>query len=81
MILDFADAPDDPVKRVFWLAELERIVAEEIAEQYQRAYFTARLQGTLDAAIDFGPHARRRVIEMTRRENERRGRTVRWGDL
>jgi hypothetical protein len=30
--------------------------------------------------VSAGPYARKRVLAMTRRENRRRGRSVRWGD-
>lgn len=80
MILNLADAPRDPLERVMWLSGVNEAVRHELVEAFGGAYFEARLHGQLEAAITAGPHGRKRVLAFTRAENERRGRTVRWGD-
>lgn len=80
VLLDFTDAPEDALRRIFWLGELAKLVDAEIDEQLQQAYFQARIEGRALAAIELAPHNKRDFIAMTRRENERRGRLVRWGD-
>jgi hypothetical protein len=74
--LDLRRAPVDPVQRILWLAEA--LVEADLA--MAEAYFEARLQGQLEDAIARGPHSRKAALAMTRQENERRGRQVRWGD-
>jgi uncharacterized membrane protein len=79
-LLDYDDAPDDALQRIIWLADLEDLVRDEIDLQLQVAYFDARLQGRLEIALEIAPHGRKTLLAMTRRENEARGRQIRWGD-
>lgn len=80
MILNLDGAPKDPIERVLWLSGVNEQVRKELDEAFAEAYFEARLQRRLDAAIAAGPHARKRVLAYTRHENQKRGRTVRWND-
>jgi hypothetical protein len=79
-ILNMADAPDDPIARVIWLGGVHEQAEKELADAFAAAYFEARLQRRLDSAVEVGPHSRKRVLAFTRAENQRRGRSVRWGD-
>lgn len=79
-ILNLSAAPEDPVQRIMWLSGVAEAARAELDEAFGAAYFDARLEGRLDIAIKAGPYARKRVLAYTRAENERRGRTVRWGD-
>lgn len=79
-LLSLSDAPDDPVERLMWLTGARETLDRELLQAFGEAYFNARLEGRLEAAIAAGPYARKRVLAFTRHENERRGRTVRWGD-
>ena len=80
MMLNMDDAPSDPIERLMWLTGAKAQVAKELEQEFREAYFNARIQGRLDAAVSAGPYARKRVLAFTRAENEKRGRTVRWGD-
>jgi ribosomal protein L15E len=80
MLLRLDDAPSDPIERVVWLSGVKEQVNKELDAAFEDAYFEARMQQRLDAAITAGPHAKKRVLAYTRRANEKRGRTVRWGD-
>jgi hypothetical protein len=79
-ILNLDDAPLTPVERVMWLSGVAEAVRTELDAAFAAAYYDARLQGLLDSAVEAGPHARKRVLAYTRSENNRRGRTVHWGD-
>lgn len=79
-ILNLDDAPKDPVARVMWLSGVKAQAYMELDAAFAEAYFEARLQQQLDAAIAAGPYARKRALAFTRNENERRGRVVRWND-
>jgi hypothetical protein len=79
-ILNLSAAPEDPVERVMWLSGVAEAAHAELDEAFADAYFEARLEGRLETAIKAGPYAKKRVLAYTRAENERRGRTVRWGD-
>lgn len=79
-ILNLDDAPADPIERIMWLSGVAEAVRRELDAEYAEAYFNARLQRRLQAAIDVGTHSRRQVLAYTRAENERRARIVRWGD-
>lgn len=79
-LLNLDSAPSDPIERIMWLSGVKEQAAAELAEAFADAYFTARLQRRLEAAVKAGPYARKRVLALTRRENQRRGRTIRWGD-
>lgn len=80
MILNLDDAPRDPIERIVWLSGVREQALSELDKEFADAYFQARLRGQLEAAISAGPYARKRVLAYTRHENQRRGRTVRWGD-
>jgi hypothetical protein len=80
MLVDFSEAPRDPLRRLLWLSGVKEKVTAEMDEAWAGAYYDARLQRQLDAALSMDLHSRKRVMAYTRAENERRGRTVRWGD-
>lgn len=80
MILNLDEAPDDPIERIMWLTGVHEQAERELSAAFASAYFDARFQGELEAAVAAGPHARKRVLAFTRAENQRRGRAVRWGD-
>jgi hypothetical protein len=79
-ILNLSEAPKDPIRRVMWLSGVKEQALKELDDAFAKAYFTARMERRLDAAIEAGPYARKRVLSLTRRENQKRGRPVRWGD-
>lgn len=79
-LLNLDNLPDDPIEAVVWLGGVAEQVRKELDLAFGQAYFDARLQGQLNAAILAGPYAKKRVLAYTRAENERRGRLVRWGD-
>lgn len=79
-ILNLDQAPVDALERLLWLSGVAEEAKAELDYAYRVAYFDARLERRLDAAIGLGLHRPRRVLAMTRAENERRGRSVRWGD-
>ena len=79
-LLNLADLPSDPIEQIMWLTGVQDQVTKELDTAYRNAYFEARLQHRLESAISAGPHARKKVLAYTRQENEKRGRTVRWGD-
>lgn len=80
MILRLDEAPKDPVERIMWLSGVMDAVREELDAAFEEAYFEARLQRRLEAAIAAGPYARKRALAFTRHANQKRGRTVRWND-
>jgi hypothetical protein len=80
MLLNLEQMPTDPIERVMWLSGVKEQVTRELDDQFSEAYFQARLEHRLETAIKAGPFAKKRVLAYTRRENQRRGRTVRWGD-
>lgn len=80
MLLRLDDAPKDPIERIIWLSGVKEQAAKELDEAFAEAFFEARLQHRLETAITAGPYARKRVLAYTRAENQKRGRTVRWGD-
>lgn len=79
-ILNLSEAPEDPIKRLMYLSGVKEQAAQELDAALEDAYFEARLEQRLDAAVAAGPYARKRVLAFTRRANEKRGRTVRWRD-
>jgi hypothetical protein len=79
-ILDLSEAPDEPLHRLMWLSGVNDQVALELDEQFRAAYFELRLQNRLAEAFDLRLHSPTRVLAYTRRENESRGRLVRWND-
>lgn len=79
-ILNLADAPSDSLERLLWLSGVAEEAKRELDSEFQETYFNARLERRLDAALELSLHRPRRVLAWTRAENERRGRSVRWGD-
>lgn len=79
-ILDLSEAPADPIERLMWLGGVLEQVNKELDPQWQDAYFHARLESRLDAALDLDLHSPKRIMAWTRAGNEARGRMVRWGD-
>lgn len=80
MLLDLSACPSDPVEKIVWLDTVLAAVADELEPVYERAYFDARLQGRLGAAIEVGRASRKRALALTRRHNNASGRQVRWND-
>lgn len=79
-LLKLDAAPDTPIERIMWLSGVHEAVTAELDAAFAAAYYDARLKGLLEPAVEAGPHARKRVLAYTRAENNRRGRTVHWGD-
>lgn len=79
-ILNLSSAPKDPIERIIWLDGVADAVRRELYEAYSEAYFNARLQRRFDTALEVGKTSRKRALAMTRRHNERTGRSVRWAD-
>ena len=80
MILNLESCPHDPIEAIMWLDGVQAQVRDELELAYAKAYYEARIQGRFPAALDTGRASRKRALALTRAENERRGRTVRWGD-
>lgn len=81
MLVDFSDAPSDPIERLMWLSGVRQAVDGQLTAEWRSAYFTARQRGLLDPALALGYHSHKAVMAFTRAENERRGRVIaRWGD-
>lgn len=78
--MNLDEAPDDALQRLMYLSGVAEQARAELDQAYAEAYYQVRLERRLDAALDLELHATRRVLAMTRAENERRGRAVRWGD-
>lgn len=79
-ILNLDSAPNDPIERVMWLSGVKEQVQTELDAAFAEAYFDSRLQGRFDVAVTAGPYAKKRALAYTRKENQKRGRAVRWGD-
>ena len=79
-ILNLTKAPTDPVARVMWLDGVMEAVKSELDEQYERAYYGARVQGRFDAAVQAGKASKSKALAYCRRQNEKMGRPMRWGD-
>ncbi len=79
-ILDLSDMPHDALERLLWLSGVREQVEAELLPAWRAAYYDARLQQRLDAAEALGLHSHKRIMAMTRAENNARGRGVRWGD-
>ena len=79
-ILNLEGAHRDAIERLLWLSGVREQVARELESEWQRAYFTARLEQRLDAAENLRLHSHKRIMGWTRAENEARGRGIRWGD-
>jgi hypothetical protein len=80
MILNLDDAPESPIERLLWLSGVMEEVKRELDADFARTYYEARVSGAFDTALGLGLHSKKRALAFTRRENERRGRTVRWND-
>jgi hypothetical protein len=80
MLVDFSDAPDDPIERLLWLSGVREQAQIELDREYQKAYFNARIQHRFGVALDLHLHSQKRALAFTRHENELRGRPVKWGD-
>lgn len=80
-ILDLTQAPATPIERLIYLSSVMEEAKTELTAEYQRAYFEARSQGLLSAAVDLGIHSRKSILALTRHENNRLGRVIRrWDD-
>lgn len=79
-LLNLDQAPSDTLERLLWLSGVAEEAKAELDREFAEAYFNARLERRLDAALELGLHRPKRVLAWTRAENERRGRSVRWGD-
>lgn len=79
-ILNLDAAPTDPIERIMWLTGVKEKALAELDEAFRVAYYKARLERRFDAAIAAGPYAKKRALAMTRAENNRRGRAIRWND-
>lgn len=77
-LLNLAELPYDPIKRLLWLSGVAEQVREELDAAYQAAYFEARCQGRMDTALSIGLHSRKQAYAFTRHENERLGRQWHW---
>lgn len=80
MNINTDEAPTDPLERLIWLSGVQAVVDRELRAEYEAAYFTLRLERRLEAAMALRLHSKKRILAMTRAENQRRGRQVRWGD-
>lgn len=80
LLLNFRNAPSDPIERIMWLDGVMEQTRRELDNAYSLAYGEARLQGRFDAALETGRASRKRALAFTRRFNEARGRAIRWGD-
>lgn len=80
-ILNLADCPEEPIRRIIWLDGLAAATRTETEQALQEAYFEARTQGLLHRALELRLHSRKRIMAWTRHENEARGRIIRrWND-
>ena len=79
-MLDLSHAPKDPVERVVYLDSVMEVVRVELEAAYAEAFFQARLERRLEAAVDAGRTSMKSALRLTRKVNESRGRLVRWGD-
>lgn len=79
-LLNFDDAPSDPIPRLVWLAGVREQVGKELDEQYRSAYFRARQQKQFEAALGLKVHSKKVALAFTRAENRRLGTRVRWQD-
>lgn len=80
-ILDFTEAPQEPLARLMWLSGVMEEARAELSAEYQRTYFEARSQGMLKEAVALKIHSRKSVLALTRHENHRLGNVIRrWED-
>jgi hypothetical protein len=80
MILNTADLPADPIEQIIWLDGVKEAVEVELDALYEEAYYEARKTGRFAAALQVGRASKKRALAWTRRANEKRGRSIRWGD-
>lgn len=80
MLLNLDEAPKDPIERLLYLSGVKEQVAVELEVALSAAYFQARLERRFDAALAAGPYALKRALALTRHENQKRGRSIRWND-
>lgn len=80
LVIDFSAAPRDPIERLLWLSGAQEAFDTQVRAMWQQAYYEARLSGRFQAALDLTLHSRKKAIALTRAENERRGRALKWGD-
>lgn len=79
-ILDLSRVPSDPVERIFYLDTVLAKAREEVDDALAHAYFEARLEGRMHAAVRVGRASMKRALMLTRRINSAQGRAVRWND-
>lgn len=80
LVIDFSAAPHDPIERLLWLSGAKEAFDAQVEAMWRGAYFDARLSGRFQNALDLSLHSRKKALALTRAENERRGRPLRWGD-
>lgn len=80
LVIDFSAAPHDPIERLVWLSGAKEAFDSQVETMWRQAYFDARLSGRFQAALDLRLHSHKKALALTRAENERRGRPLRWGD-
>jgi predicted LPLAT superfamily acyltransferase len=79
-ILNTTSAPTDPIERIIWLDGVMKKAKAELEDEYAAAYFEARLLGEFETAVRLGTMTMKRALALTRRQNEKTGRSVRWND-
>lgn len=80
LVIDFSMAPHDPIERLLWLGGAREAFDTQVDTMWRVAYWEARLSGRFQAALDLNLHSRKKALAFTRSENERRGRSLKWGD-
>lgn len=80
MILRLDNKPSDPIEAIIWLDGVLEAVTRELDDAYAESYFTARLQRRFPEAVAAGRLSKKRALALTRKRNERLGRSVRWSD-
>jgi 3-methyladenine DNA glycosylase Mpg len=80
MLLNLDEAPKDPIERLMYLSGVKEQVNRELEDELAEAYFQARLQRRFEAALAAGPYKLKRALALTRHENQKRGRSIRWND-
>lgn len=80
LVIDFSAAPHDPIERLVWLSGAKEAFDTQVTAMWRTAYYDARLSGRFQAALDLRLHSHKKALALTRAENERRGRGLKWGD-
>jgi len=80
LIIDFSNAPHDPIERLVWLGGAKEAFDLQMEQMWRNTYFEARMTGRFQAALDLRLHSKKRALAFTRSANEGRGRSMRWGD-